>query len=150
MKQVARPRCSAAARCPISLIVSGIVVEQESVDHCDVLIGFFVVGQMTAFLEPDELRSGDGVGHCPGDVGSHVQIEASLDHKRGEVEVRHLRSKVEVGNGLRDSFASGRGGAKVESIGEVSVAKLFGVEDHAEMGTKIEISNLRVRVGLAM
>ncbi|MEA2262359.1 MAG: hypothetical protein QOJ51_5184 [Acidobacteriaceae bacterium] len=66
------------------LIVSSIVVEQELIDHRDVLIGFFVVGQMTAFFEPDELRSGDGMGHCPGDVGGHVQIEAALDHKRRE------------------------------------------------------------------
>jgi hypothetical protein len=72
------------------------VVEQELIDHRDVLIGLFVVWQMTAFFEPDELRSGNGVGHCPGDVGGHVQIEAALDHKRWEVEVRHLRSKVDL------------------------------------------------------
>jgi hypothetical protein len=132
------------------LIVSGIVVVQELIDHRDVFIGFFVVWQVTAFFEPDELRSGNGVGHCPGDVGGHVQIEAALDHKCREVEVRHLRSKVEVGKGLRDSFASGRGKAEVGSIGEVSVAKLLGVEDHAEMGPEIEISGLRVGVGLAM
>jgi hypothetical protein len=30
------------------------------------------------------LRAGDGMGHCPGDVGDHVQIEAALDHKRRE------------------------------------------------------------------
>ena len=140
---------SVAARL-MRLIVSGLVVEEELIDHRDVPIGFFVVGQMTAFFEPDELRSRDRVGHCPGDVGGHVQIEAALDHKRWEVEVRHLRSKVEVGNSFRDSFASGRGEAKVGSIGEVSVAKLLGVEDHAEMGTEIEISGLRVGVGLAM
>ena len=132
------------------LIVSGIVVVQELIDHRDVFIGFFVVWQVTAFFEPDELRSGNGVGHCPGDVGGHVQIEAALDHKRWEVEVRHLRSKVQVGEGLRDSFASGWGKTEVGSIGEVSVAKFLGVEDHAEMGTEIEISGLCVGVGLAM
>ena len=58
-KVLVHKRCT-RIRCV--LIVSGIVVEQELIDHRDVLIGFFVVGQMTAFFEPDELHSGDGGG----------------------------------------------------------------------------------------
>ncbi len=112
---------------------------EEGFEGGCVLFGFFVVGEVTAVLENNELGAGNVVGYGPGDVGGDVEVIAALEDEDGEAELGHLRGEVEFIDGFRDGFASGGGNPNADGcLAEIAVGELGGVEDHAEVGVEVE------------
>src|SRR5207248_2219203 len=85
-----RLRCELFPSCRSVQTASPSGLTEKCVDYLHILVGFFVGGKVAAFLEDDELRSGNCFVDVPCGNRRDIHVESSGDDHSGEFELSQL------------------------------------------------------------
>src|SRR3984885_4579381 len=98
-----------------------LVCRQEGFEDFQILLRLLIGRKMAAFLEKDDLRTGDGVRHAPRSQRSDVHIVAARLDQGREVKTRELWREIEILGGLLDGAPDRGDEAKSPRVRDMGV-----------------------------